>query len=114
MIGERLLMQPADGPFELSGNLFSGAVSKAFLALDSAPVLADPLFADPGAVSPEGYRLRPGSPAQGRGVAWAHPAFPAAGKGVFARVPAVPAVDFFGTPLRAGGTDIGAVAPNGN
>jgi hypothetical protein len=111
MIGEQLRIE-LPGGLDLAGNLFAGRFNPDFVARDRQARMGAPLFVQPGASDPLGYRLRPGSPALGGGSAIRHPPFPAARQGVFAHVTAEPTVDFFGTPLRTGGTDIGAVAPN--
>lgn len=107
MIGEQLRIEMA-GKLEVAGNLYSGRINREFMARDSQPRSGTPLFAQPGASDPQGYRLLVGSPALQGGVDVQHPPFPAAGSGVFARVSAIPRVDFFGTLLPAGGTAIGA------
>ncbi|MCZ8325866.1 MAG: right-handed parallel beta-helix repeat-containing protein [Sphingomonadaceae bacterium] len=109
MIGEQLRIEMAEGAPDLAGNLFSGRINPQFKALDRQARQGPPLFVQPGASDPQGYRLRPGSPALGGGAPVRHPPFPAAGQGIFAGVTAEPTVDFFGTPLpKAGSPGIGA------
>ena len=103
MIGEQLRIEMGGGTLDMAGNLFAGSVNPDFRSYDSAPRQGAPLFVQPGATDPAGYRLRPGSPALGKGVAVAHPPFPAAGIGIFHHVTAVPSADFFGTALPVSG-----------
>lgn len=108
MIGEQARIA-LTGKLNLAGNLFAGRVNADFKARDSQARQGTPLFVQPGASDPLGYRLRPGSPALTGGVAIPHPPFPAAGQGVFAQVSAEPKVDFFGTPLpKRGDPAVGA------
>lgn len=109
MIGKQLRIELA-GKLDVAGNLFAGRVNPDFMALDRQKRLGAPLFIQPGATDPRGYRLRPGSAAIRAGVAVAHPQFPAAGSGIFAQVSATPQTDFFGTPLSAEAPTIGASA----
>jgi hypothetical protein len=108
MIGEQLRIEVPEGGLDLAGNLFAGRIAPAFKARDRQPREGAPLFVQPGATDPTGYRLRPGSPALRGGVKIPHPRFPAAGQGVFAGVSEVPTIDFFGEPLDGGQPDIGA------
>lgn len=109
MIGEAMRVELRGGALDVAGNLFFGRINKNFMAKDAKSVIGDPLFVRPGATNTDGYRLRAGSPALGRGVAIKHPAFPAAGQGIFSGISAEPRVDFFGTMLRSGkSADIGA------
>ncbi len=110
-IGKQTNLELAHDGFDLAGNLYAGAVSKAFAEKDRHPRTGDPRFAQPGANTAEGYRPCPGSAAQAAGIAVRHPRFPAAGSGIFAGISAEPQVDYFGTALHADTTpDIGAVA----
>lgn len=101
MIGEKARIELSGSGLDLSGNLFFGRFHRALMDRDAQAVRANPRFARPGATGPDGYRLRPGSPALGAGIAVRHPPFPAAGQGVFAGISAQPKVDFFGTALGA-------------
>lgn len=105
MIGEQQRIEMAGGQPVVAGNLVSGSVTP---LLGAGGRQGDPRFMQPGATSPDGYRLRPGSPALAGGAPVVHPPFPAAGTGVLASVSAIPTIDFFGTPLPAGGTGVGA------
>lgn len=109
MIGEQLRIEMA-GKLDVAGNLFAGRINPDFVALDRERRVGAPLFVQPGATDPWGYRLRAGSPAIGGGVAVPHPQFPAAGSGIFAQIPAIPRTDFFGTPLSAEAPFMGASA----
>ncbi|QGN54144.1 right-handed parallel beta-helix repeat-containing protein [Novosphingobium sp. Gsoil 351] len=114
MIGEQLKLDLRGPPLDLRNNLFFGKTNAELLAMGSGVVSANPNIANPGATSPEGYRLLPGSAAIGAGTAVAHPPFPDAGKSVFAEVSESPVTDFFGNELKQDApTNIGADGAGG-
>ncbi len=114
-IGDSTSIDTGAGQLEVSNNMYHGHVSAEFTQFDAKAVMADPLFANPGALNAEGYRLLRQSRALGAGENRPHPPFPAAGQGIFSHITEVPATDFFGNPLSdEAGNDvipIGAFSP---
>jgi len=103
-IGSRVTVVWNDqkGP-QLSHNLFSGAVSPAFMSLDRFAQTPD-INIDANGSSLENFAMPKGL----LGVTVEHPSFPAAGTGIFSHVSAIPREDIFGNPVSQDAPKVGA------
>jgi hypothetical protein len=103
-LGSRVLVvwNDEEGP-AVAGNLFSGAVAPAFIALDSSPLRADIELPD-NATTLGQFAI----PSEYRGIPISHPSFPAAGSGIFSHISEVPTSDIFGLPIDQSNPPLGA------
>ncbi|MFA5417823.1 MAG: T9SS type A sorting domain-containing protein [Bacteroidales bacterium] len=83
----------------VSNNLYYGNVRSALTSKDAAPKFGNPLFANKGALDPDGYKLSINSPALIGGMIIEEPPFPEAGKGIFKDISEFPSKDMFGNDV---------------
>lgn len=92
---------------EISGNVFSGNISKNLIGSDLSSTLAEIKF-EGQLESPATYAFNSSKIKNTRTLKIEHPSFPAAGKGIFKHISEKPVLDIFGNPLAANTASYGA------
>ncbi len=98
-----------DGPITIDNNIFFGDINKEFESHDKNAKFSNPMYAQPGGLSSEDYKLLPQSPAVGSGKSLEEVSFPMAGRGIFKNISAKAMVDYFGSVVNfSGKVNVGA------
>lgn len=99
-IGESALEIPLEGgKLTVDNNVYFGNINSDFTDFDQKAIFDDPRYANPGALDPNGYLLKKGSPALNASINFPEPLFPEEEKGIFANVTAKAIKDYFGNPV---------------